>query len=152
MSNYGYPQQVTPLENLPDLEELEMKNPNYGQGQMMYGHQPQMYGQQHEHPSEEKFRKFIRGNQQLMPESGMAPNVNQQQSQSQLQSSPPQIQRYSQPPPQMSSQPSCLDIASHVHDCPICSRFYHCDRTIYIVIIAIISMICLLLLKKILNV
>ena len=47
---------------------------------------------------------------------------------------------------------SCLEIADHISKCPICIKFYKTDITIYIVIIAILTLVCLLLLKKILNV
>jgi hypothetical protein len=46
---------------------------------------------------------------------------------------------------------SCLRISEHVSKCPICIKFYKNDITIYIVIIAILTLVCLLLLKKILN-
>jgi hypothetical protein len=47
--------------------------------------------------------------------------------------------------------PSCLDIAEHVVNCPICSKFYNDDKTIYIIAIIVLAVICLLLLKKILS-
>jgi hypothetical protein len=47
---------------------------------------------------------------------------------------------------------NCVDIAKHIQDCPICSRFYNNDRTVYIIAIVVLSIVCLLLLKRILNV
>ena len=29
--------------------------------------------------------------------------------------------------------PSCLDVAEHISKCPICSKFYNTDKTIYII-------------------
>ena len=46
---------------------------------------------------------------------------------------------------------SCLDFAKHVKNCPICSKFYNIDKTPYIVSIVILSIVCLLLLRKVLN-
>ena len=47
---------------------------------------------------------------------------------------------------------SCLDIANHVSDCPICSKFYNNDKTVYIIVIVVLAIVCLLLLKKVLDV
>ena len=50
------------------------------------------------------------------------------------------------------SEISCMEIANHIKDCPICSKFYDNDKSIYIIIIVVLSIICLLLLKKVLDV
>ena len=47
--------------------------------------------------------------------------------------------------------PSCLSFAEHHANCPICSKFYNNDKTLYVVIIIILSLICILLLKRVLN-
>jgi hypothetical protein len=47
--------------------------------------------------------------------------------------------------------PTCLEIADHVGSCPICSRFYKNDNTVYIIAIVILAIICILLLKRVLN-
>jgi len=47
--------------------------------------------------------------------------------------------------------PSCLDVAEHIANCPLCSKFYSTDKTIYIVAIVALSIICILLLKKVLD-
>ncbi len=46
---------------------------------------------------------------------------------------------------------SCMSIADHVSGCPICSRYYDTDKTIYMVIIVILLIICALLIRKVLN-
>ena len=43
----------------------------------------------------------------------------------------------------------CLDVSSHIENCPICSKFYNTDKTIYIITIVILIIICFILLKKI---
>ena len=43
---------------------------------------------------------------------------------------------------------SCLDIAGHINNCPICSKFYNNDKSLYIVTIVILIIVCVLLLKK----
>lgn len=45
----------------------------------------------------------------------------------------------------------CLDVHSHIQACPICSRFFKQDNSLYIIAIIILSIICIILLKKVLN-
>ena len=47
---------------------------------------------------------------------------------------------------------SCIDIASHIQNCPICSKFYNGDKSLYIIIIIILAIVSLLLLKRVLGV
>lgn len=49
------------------------------------------------------------------------------------------------------NSPCCIDVANHIEACPICSRHY-CNDTKYLVIIFLLIVVCLLMLKKILNV
>jgi hypothetical protein len=46
---------------------------------------------------------------------------------------------------------SCAEVADHSSTCSVCSKLYNNDKTIYIVIIVILMVICLFMLKKILN-
>lgn len=46
---------------------------------------------------------------------------------------------------------ACLEIAKHIKQCPICSKFYDNDKSIYIIIIVILSICTLILLKKVLE-
>ena len=50
------------------------------------------------------------------------------------------------------SEISCLDVAAHTADCEICKKMYQTDLTPYIIIIALLSLILLLLIKKVLKV
>jgi hypothetical protein len=133
--NRGY--NVTMLEDLPDLEELEQN-----------AYQPQQQPM-----SNEKLKKFIRGNHKIDPMAGMENRiVNQPQYMERNDN-----QYYAQQPIFRETQPvipalNCIDIAKHIQDCPICSRFYNTDKTIYIVIIVLLLIICILLLKRVLNV
>ena len=54
-------------------------------------------------------------------------------------------------PPMPNSPYSCLDVHSHIDNCPICSKFYKNNYVIYIVIIVLLVVICLILLKKVLD-
>lgn len=56
-------------------------------------------------------------------------------------------------PRDVSDQPmmSCLDVAGHIQECPICSKLYSCDKSVYLVIIIILSVACMLLLRRVLE-
>ena len=47
---------------------------------------------------------------------------------------------------------SCIDIARHIKSCPICSRFYDNDKSAYIIGIVFLLVICIILLKKIVEI
>jgi len=47
---------------------------------------------------------------------------------------------------------SCIDVSLHIDNCPICSKLYKNDNTIHIIAIIVLSIICLLLIKRVLNV
>lgn len=143
-------QNVTPLEMLPDLEDLE-KN-EYSLMNVLP-------------PGEtEKFARYIRNNQHngIAKQSGMAPNIHsvhphhyqhhqyndKKENYDYNHIKEDGIKTFNMP----SGTPSCLDVAEHIANCPICSKFYNTDKTIYIIAIVILSIICILLLKKVLNV
>ena len=149
---------VTYIDELPELEDIEYRPVMNG---MPGGHMSMMGIGEHI-PNEnipDKFKKFIR-NPMGPPHYGSGMNTYNPQPHSQEFFAPPQPP---QPPQdhQPSAQdapkrppvgsPTCLDIADHVGACPICSRFYKNDNTVYIIAIVILAIICILLLKKVLN-
>ena len=46
---------------------------------------------------------------------------------------------------------NCRDIAFHIVDCPVCSKLYYNDKTMYIIIIIVLFCVILILLQKLLN-
>lgn len=49
-------------------------------------------------------------------------------------------------------EPNCIMIAEHVQSCPICSQLYNSNvNKLYLMLLAIVSIICILLIKKILD-
>ncbi len=46
---------------------------------------------------------------------------------------------------------NCLDVSGHIEKCPICSKLYKQDKTIMIIAIVVLAIICILLFKKVLN-
>lgn len=161
-------QYVTPLSDLPDLEDLEHVQAR-----------PKM---QSDRPIDDsKYTKYIRPAHRMDMESGMAsyganPYGPQGIPMGMPTYGPPGIQESFGPHgspqgghPQGGHVPSgasgtqfvekfanpqynCIDIARHIQDCPICSKFYSSDKTIYIIVIVILAIVCLLLIKKVLNV
>ena len=61
-----------------------------------------------------------------------------------------ELPRY-HPHPHHQSELSCMTIANHIKECPICSKFYNCDNSIYIVCIVLLIVICIILLKRIIE-
>ena len=156
-SNSAQNVNVTPLEMLPNLEDLEGGGGYGGSGNREF---PSYSGSSMLPPGQsDKFGKYIRGNHhQISQQSGMnshpppPPHVNYSPSYSQQQeiySTPNEgIKTFNMP----AGSPSCLDVAEHIANCPICSKFYNTDKTIYIIAIVVLAIICILLLKKVLDV
>jgi hypothetical protein len=157
----SYKNNVTYIDELPDIEELEQQK-----GLSMV-------------PEAGKFQKFLRNNNyNPVQQSGMNTNtiptydpyktgyhnVNQGSyidsfnnprmlghSSGGLAPNNQQFYESYEGPP-MKSNTSCLDVAEHATNCPVCSKLYNNDKTIFIIIIAILSIIIILLLKRVLNV
>lgn len=148
---------VTPLNDLPELEDLENR-------------ENQNFRRQTDRPvDDEKYQKYLRNPHKPQSEAGMSnyntsfdmipSNMSQQefyamknaqlqhQNMNRMQNSPPPVERFVN-----SNVGNCIDIARHIQDCPICSKFYSSDKTIYIIVIVILAIVTLLLLKRVLNV
>jgi len=127
---------VTMIDNLPQLEEVE--------GDKFIG----------EHLPPDMINKYGKTIRQKYNGYATFQTMNQAPSMQQ-----PQPQN-NEPPRENRSEAhfvhpfsfSCIDVSNHVKECPICCRFYHSDNTLYIILIVILSIICLLLLKRVLNV
>lgn len=50
-----------------------------------------------------------------------------------------------------SSTPTCVDIANHITDCPVCSQLYSQDNTLLYVIIGVLVLIIILMFVKLLD-
>jgi hypothetical protein len=170
--SYRTNKNYTLIEELPDLEELERGNQNYNGGGI----------NMIPPDNANQIQKFIRNNVYEPPvESGMAQQQRpQQRQQSPVQPPPPeqtQITQFIMPPPpppqfmedsmmyeqnqqnQMyrhhhphSYDINCINVADHTTNCIVCSRLYQHNTSGYIVVIILLSIICILLLKRVLNV
>ena len=54
--------------------------------------------------------------------------------------------------PNLSSVNNCIDIARHIDTCPICSRLYDTDKTLYILAILGLLILCFLMVKRIVKI
>jgi hypothetical protein len=154
-------QNVTPLEMLPDLEDLERDS---GARQSMTMHEGNTYppmGDRILAPDDAKrYAKYIRNDRRLPPpEAGMTSygmdinvtdenniNVYTEPESNQMQYN--SFRSFNLP----HNSPSCIDIAEHIANCPICSKFYNTDKSIYIIAIIVLVILCILLLKKVLDI
>lgn len=133
-------QKVTFLDDLPDIDTMEVDQPDT--------------------------KRFIRNSHNMPPESGMSlyaqppPSINNNYD---AMYSPPSRMDYGLKPnyrpgyeepfqPAPSSMCGCQDLYNHYSECPVCQKFYKSDCTVYLVIIAILMVTCALLAKKVLNV
>ena len=124
---YAQNRNVTYIDDLPDLDDLEQQvNTNVYQETIP-----------------DKYKKFIRNSSQLLPESGMVSFYNSHSN---------EIPSHSKENNVTSQSMTCLDVHDHIMQCPICSKFFKFDNTVYIIAIVVLIIICILLLKRVLNV
>jgi hypothetical protein len=57
----------------------------------------------------------------------------------------PPVEHYE--PPKL----TCADVFDHISNCPVCSRIYQQDNTIYLIIIGVLTLMLVVLMKKILD-
>lgn len=96
------------------------------------------------HPGDHdpKYNKFLRNHHIPPQQSGM---VDQPMSYVEEAPTLPMIPNY------YHNQPDCISVSEHCHNCPVCKKMYSPDHTLYIIAIVILAIICILLLKKVLD-
>jgi hypothetical protein len=92
--------------------------------------------------------KYIRKTHQP-PDMGMAIPVQQFGSVQSDQNQPEQVDSRSGSDPLYDI--SCLQIAMHIKKCPVCSKIYNNDKSLYVIFILLLVVTCVLLLKKLLE-
>lgn len=182
---------VTPIDMLPELEDLEIN-----ESMMTPSHPSNMRGVPYGNPAiqggssyatnstypgapmlpsneVERVGRYIRGGHAPPQEAGMMTNTIPSNMHNMHNIQPvPSTEYYAVPvesdnskqaPPIFNAQagkpsdsvgggcPSCLEFADHVQACPLCSKFYNNDKTIYIIAIVILAIVCILLLKRVLE-
>lgn len=164
--SYRNQSNITLLDELPDIEEIEPMDVQNGMNMI---------------PRSEvgKFQKFIRNNNyDPHQSSGMmikkqndpyktgylnqgsyidyVPEYQMNRQNFSSGGMAPNNQQYYEPYEKQQMQPqqspvSCLDVSDHATNCPVCVKIYNNDKTVYILAIAILCIICILLLKRILD-
>ena len=126
-----------PYQKVTFLEDLDNETPP-----------PQIHTQSSNQSmnQDDRTKRFIRNGHVLNPSSGMMPTHAMPQQQSMPQSMPQSIQEFGVP------NVTCQDVFFHIENCPVCSKMYKHDNTVYLVIIAILALFSALLLKKVLSV
>lgn len=46
---------------------------------------------------------------------------------------------------------NCPSVMMHINSCPLCNKLYNPDRTLYILLIVILAVICLVLMKRVMD-
>ena len=54
--------------------------------------------------------------------------------------------------PVVPAELNCIQVCEHVNNCPVCSKIFNNDKTIYIILIILLAITTLICLKKVLNV
>ena len=161
MSNYQkFGQQVTEI-NLLDLAEMDDRN-SYQEQAMNRNIRQDYRGMQSSQPQSIDIPQGRIGMQQSIPLQG---RIDMQQ---QMRPNIPQVTRLEDLEPEINTvpnvenkniktfvmpdnTPTCLDVAEHIANCPICSKFYNHDKALYIVAIVILAVVCVILLKKVID-
>ena len=155
--NNGYQRNVTMIDDLPELSDMDVPRPHVNAVRNSSikdsRYEPNMQGILP--PDAANYMKYRRGTAPIPNEAGMA-SPQQQVLQPGIPASSMEAEQPNEPeltPIQRAAAgPSCLQVADHIQHCPICSKFYKNDRIVYIIVIVILTIICLLLLRKVLNV
>jgi hypothetical protein len=147
---------TTPIDMLPYLDDIESNK------QGMHSSQPDIKKIQN---------KFLKNNHYPPSDSGMNTNIGYRSKHEENNTiydnykvpyKSEKIPQYEEQQEQQEQQqqikykmaadsPSCITVAEHIANCPICSKFYNNDKTPYIIAIIILLLVCVLLIKKVLD-
>lgn len=160
------PQNVTFIDDLPDLDQLEYMDyksqnntSNHDSNSFNHPNYNKAYGNPEiniEDPK--KYKKFIRNNSYNVPaDAGMGFNSSNSMILNKNQNGNNNDQNMyeqpiSYPTNNYNNFPSCIQVSEHIRDCPICCKFYKHDNTAHTIIIIVLSIMCLLLLKRVLDI
>jgi hypothetical protein len=131
---------VTLIDNLPDIDSLDPTP--YGSPITQQGYE------NHSILSPEQSQKYGNYIRKTNSDPSMYQQIQDQDQEFRTPYIPEKKEAFNMP----TNTPSCLEVAEHIQFCPICSRFYNNDKTVYIIAIILLAIICCLLLKRVLNV
>ena len=134
---------VTRIEDLPELSDIETYGDSSGMGggavdpkmnKYIRNHTRQAYNNNMDIPSQ-------RNN--LEPYPGQNYMIEKQPKQH-------AYREFYEPTP-LPTKLNCLDVCNHIKDCPLCSKYYHNDNTLFIIIIVSLLILTIILTRKVLN-
>lgn len=166
----GYKKNVTMIDELPDLNDLESQPaPHFGGPAHLQNSDAQRpknmeFVQKFIRESHNGMQKYDEINQSIHSSMNFQPTEMRSLSGSQQEGYP--LERNPYQPFTQDSKPMieenirlpkyreihCVDIIDHIKDCPVCCKIHNNnEKTIYIVIIIILVIICAFLLKRVLE-
>jgi len=150
-------EKFTLIEDLIDLDEQpeqpKQLNSGYNNKDVLPNGQEDKYAKFIRQPHKPKYEDYVNNSNNIEPHPMHHANMNPMNG-GNMHGQHDMIQEsYSNQPYNipMHSPYSCLDIAGHIENCPICSKFYNNDKTVYIIAIIILVIISIILLKKVLD-
>ena len=151
---------VTRIEDLPELSDIENSFGKGGKGgrgrddDVMSIRSSDFSGMSggNEKITNKYIRKLTRDNHQNTPYESSHYVVEQPRYEEEM-FDEPRYQEMFEKPSQAPSRPfTCLDVCNHIKGCPLCSKFYNNDNSLYIIIIIALLILVIILTKKVLNV
>ena len=134
---------VTRIEDLPELSDIENSFGKGGRG----GGMGEDMGEHRGANTDKYIRKLARDNYQNTPYESNHYIVEKPRYEEMFEETPSPI-----PSQSVSPQFTCLDVCKHIKGCPLCSKFYNNDNSLYIIIIIALLILVIILTKKVLNV
>lgn len=134
---------VTRIEDLPELSDID--NSYGGDNSGMGGN------------TDPKMNKYIRNYTRQTYNNSMDNNMNMNMNSRSaepyqyIEQEPKVYEKEFYEPTPLPTRLNCLDVCNHIKDCPLCSKFYHNDNTLFIIIIVCLLILTVILTRKVLN-
>ena len=130
---------ITRIEDLPELSDIDN---SYGDSGMTGNTDPKM---------NKYIRNYTRQTYNNTMDNMNSRNSEPYQSQMYIEQEPKVYEKEFYEPTPLPTRLNCLDVCNHIKDCPLCSKFYHNDNTLFIIIIVCLLILTVILTRKVLN-
>ena len=151
---------VTRIEDLPELSDIEnsYKRGESGMGNVepkmnkyIRNHSRQDYNNNNSMNNKNSMNNSMNNNNSMnMKHINNFEPYQGNKAQIYIEEQPIRQKEFYEPTP-LPTKLNCLDVCNHIKDCPLCSKFYHNDNTLYIIIIVVLLILTIILSKKVLN-
>ena len=140
---------ITRIEDLPELSDIDN---SYGGGVMGSMGSGMGSGMGNTDPKMNKYiRNYTRQTYNNTMDNMNSRNSEPYQSQMYIEQEPKVYEKEFYEPTPLPTRLNCLDVCNHIKDCPLCSKFYHNDNTLFIIIIVCLLILTVILTRKVLN-